>query len=221
MPTLIDGYNLAHASGILARNIGPGTLQRARDALIGFLRAALSDSERSATTVVFDAKAAPPDLPSEQVCDGLRVVYAVGYETADALLEVLIRADSAPRRLIVVSSDHQVQRAAKRRRATAVDSEPWFTELQRRRRERPRHKRATNEKPSPPEVEAEIDYWLKVFDGDASAEILPEESEATAAKREPPAKENGKPVDPEAGIENPFPPGYGEDLLSDDEDWGE
>ncbi len=221
MATLIDGYNLAHGSGILARNIGPGTLQRARDALVGFLKASLSDTERAATTVVFDAQATPPDLPSEQVCDGLRVVYAVGYETADALLEELIRADSAPRRLVVVSSDHQIQRAAKRRRATAVDSDAWFADLQRRRRERPRHRSDTHEKPSLPEVEAETEYWLKVFDDDSPAEALPEESEASAAEPGPPIKENGKPDDPEAEIENPFPPGYGEDLLIDEEDYEE
>ena len=35
--------------------------------------------------------------------------------------------------LIVVSSDHRVQRAARRRRATAIDSEQWVARVKRKR----------------------------------------------------------------------------------------
>ncbi len=166
MPTLIDGYNLVHAAGILSRNIGPGTLQRARDALIGFLTASLSEAERSQTTVVFDAKAAPADLPDEHVSDGIRVVYALGYDTADALIEERIRTDSAPRRLVVVSSDQRIKRAAKRRKATSVDSEPWYEEVRRRRREAARPQTAIEEKPPAPSTEAEVEFWLREFGED-------------------------------------------------------
>ena len=38
-------------------------------------------------------------------------------------IEELIRKESAPRRLTVVSSDHRVQRAARRRKA--MRSTPW------------------------------------------------------------------------------------------------
>ncbi len=166
MPTLIDGYNLVHAAGILSRNIGPGTLQRARDGLIGFLKASMDEAERAGTTVVFDAQAAPADLPTEQICDGLRVLYALGYPTADALIEELIRTDSAPRRLVVVSSDQQIRRAAKRRRATAVESEPWYDDLRRRRRESLVSKADPTEKPES-STEAEVEYWLKEFDDES------------------------------------------------------
>jgi uncharacterized protein len=163
MPTLIDGYNLIHAAGILSRNIGPGTLQRARNGLIGFLAASLSETERAVTTVVFDAKAAPADLPEEQVCDGLRIIYALGYKTADALIEELIRANSAPRGLVVVSSDQRIRRAARRRRATAVASEQWYGELCCRRREASRAAAPPVEKPVAPSSEAEVEYWMKLF----------------------------------------------------------
>ncbi len=166
MTTLVDGYNLIHASGIVAGNIGPGTLQRARDGLIGFLRASLSEGERASTTVVFDAKDAPPGLSEEQVVDGVRIVYALGYSTADALLEELIVADSAPRQLVVVSSDRQIQQAARRRGATAVDSEGWHAGLLRRRRERIRAATQPPEKPEGPISPGEVDYWLEVFGED-------------------------------------------------------
>jgi len=136
MAILIDGYNLLHATGILGRNVGPGTLERARHALLRFLAASLADSERADTTVVFDASNSPPGLPHEQYHQGIRVLYAKGYSDADGLMEKLIRADSSPRRLVVVSSDHQVQRAARRRRGTAVDSDRWYADVCRQRRGR-------------------------------------------------------------------------------------
>jgi hypothetical protein len=166
MTTLVDGYNLVHASGILARNIGPGTLQRARDGLIGFLKASLSESERASTTVVFDAKDAPPRLPEEHVVDGLRILYALDYTNADALIEELIVSDSAPRQLVVVSSDRRIQQSARRRRATAVDSERWYADLVRRRREGLRSDSKPPEKPEAPASQAEVEYWLEIFGDD-------------------------------------------------------
>jgi uncharacterized protein len=98
MATLIDGYNLMHAAGMLGRNPGPGSLQRARAALLRFLAAALPEPERNATTVVFDAPAASPGLPGDEEFQGIRVRYAVGYDSADSLMAELIRKDPAPRR---------------------------------------------------------------------------------------------------------------------------
>jgi len=167
MRILVDGYNLAHASGILARNIGPGTLQKARDGLVGFLAASLTEKERPATTLIFDAKDAPPDVPNEHVCEGIRVVYALGYATADALIEELIGQDSVPRQLVVVSSDLRIQRAARRRRATAIGSEQWYADLSRRRRDSLGKKNVSAEKPDAPSSDAEVEYWLKVFGEDA------------------------------------------------------
>ncbi|MFW5835236.1 MAG: NYN domain-containing protein, partial [Pseudomonadota bacterium] len=110
---LIDGYNLLHATGILARGIGPGTLERARMALLGFLAASLEPEQLPRTTVVFDAADHPPGLPREVEHRGLKVLFAAGYADADTLIEQLIRRDSAPRQLTVVSSDHRIQRPAR------------------------------------------------------------------------------------------------------------
>ncbi|MGD9646149.1 MAG: NYN domain-containing protein [Pirellulales bacterium] len=137
MSLLVDGYNLIHAANIVGRGIGPRGLERARQALLDTLVASLPDAERARTTVVFDAAGAPPGLPRVVTYQGICVRYATGYESADELLEELIAADSAPKRLTVVSSDHRVQKAARRRRATATDSDVWFAELQRNRRPMP------------------------------------------------------------------------------------
>lgn len=134
MSLLVDGYNLIYAANIVGRGIGPRGLERARQALLDTLAAALPDAERSRTVIVFDAAAAPPGLPRQLTYQGMLVRFAAGYESADELLEELIVADTAPKRLTVVSSDHRVQRAARKRRAKAIDSDIWFAELQRLRK---------------------------------------------------------------------------------------
>jgi predicted RNA-binding protein with PIN domain len=129
MRILIDGYNLLHVSGILRRGLGPGSLERARTALLNRLAALLPPEERAGTVIVFDAKEGPRDLPTEFAHQGMIVRFARDFEEADDLLEYLIRTHSAPRQLLVVSSDHRVQKAAKRRKAKTNDSEPWLQQL--------------------------------------------------------------------------------------------
>lgn len=207
MSLLIDGYNLLHATGIFGRGPAPGSLQRSRQALLNFLAASLPAEEVARTVVVFDAAEAPPGLPRMVQHGGLTVRYAERDREADDLIEELIKADSAPRKLTVVSSDHRLQRAARRRRATAVDSDVWYAEVRAARQQRvpPGRvppKRVPQSRPSQsrdregapdsaPLSEAEVEQWMREF-GDA----VPAESE---------------PVD-ENSIFNPFPPGYGEDV---------
>lgn len=197
MAILIDGYNLLHASGVAGRGRGPGWLERSRRALLNFLAASLDDEQRARTTVVFDAKCAPPDLPRQVTHRGLTVCYAAEHEEADDLIEELIRREPTPKKLTVVSSDSRLQRAARRRRAAAVDSEAWCAELLRRRR-RPASDEAQGPSPEPikgqqPLSEEEVRWWLEQFD--IAEQALQEDEDA-------------------AGLENPFPPGYGEDVES-------
>ncbi len=63
--------------------------------------------------------------------DGVSVRFALDYPEADDLLEELIAAHSAPKNLAVVSSDHRVQVAAKRRGCQPFDSQPWLDDLMR------------------------------------------------------------------------------------------
>lgn len=166
---LIDGYNLLNSVGILPPADRPPGLEQSRTALLDFLAEKLDPRELSRTIVVFDAAGAPPGLPRQVEHRGLLVRFAPRNADADSVLEELIRADTAPRRLTVVSSDHRVQRAARRRRARAVDSDVWFLETVRRQR--------------------------------------------------PLAEASGPPA---AVPLNPFPPGYGDDLLAGDQGvtWG-
>jgi uncharacterized protein len=205
MSLLIDGYNLLNATGIVGRGIGPPTLAGSRLALLNFLAASINPGELKQTTVVFDARQAPWGLPRVVQHRGMTVRFASKYESADALIEELIKADSAPRRLVVVSSDHQIQRAAHRRKAKAIDSEIWYAELIRARRARQEHEAAVAEGPAQPPVpllEEDVNYWIRQFGGESLLDRL--------AGSELGRSEQNTPSDAEPY--NPFPPGYGEDL---------
>ena len=128
MRILIDGYNLLHASTIVPPPQRQGSLAATRAAVLDFLVARLPPALASQTTVVFD-KGTERGLPARDSHGPLTVRFAIQHAEADDLLEQLINAHHAPRRLTVVSSDHRVQRAARRRRALAVDSEVWLRQL--------------------------------------------------------------------------------------------
>ncbi|MDZ4819381.1 MAG: NYN domain-containing protein [Planctomycetota bacterium] len=166
MPLLIDGYNLLYASGILARGVGRTSLERARNALLNVLAESIPEAELAKTVIVFDAKEAPWGLSRSTQHRGITIHFASHHEDADSLIEELILADSAPKRLTVVSSDHRLHRAANRRKARAVDSDRWFIELMRNRQQQPSANATETRKPEGPYSPFEVDFWLKEFGAD-------------------------------------------------------
>jgi uncharacterized protein len=107
MSLLIDGYNLLNAAGILGRGRGPGSLERARQALLNTLVESIPADEVPRTTVVFDASESPWGVARQQKHQGITVMFASRDDDADTVIEELIEKDSAPKRLTVVSSDHR------------------------------------------------------------------------------------------------------------------
>ena len=133
---LIDGYNvvapIAPPRSPLQsgnRSSDDGWLQRERMQLIQRLATHLSDDLCPRTCVVFDAANPPRDRPHQFRISGIDVRFAVGYPEADDLLEELIASHSAPKQLAVVSSDHRVQAAARRRNCAVFDAQPWLDDL--------------------------------------------------------------------------------------------
>lgn len=178
MSLLIDGYNVLYVAGILGCGKGPGGLQRSRLALLNFLAESLQPEEIAHTTVVFDSHDAPPGLPRTLQHRGLTVRFAWRYEDADALIEELIRTNSAPRRLLVVSSDHRLQRAARRRRAKAVNSDVWYAQLVERRRQRQQAAAQGPARPIVPLLDADVTYWLGQFGGESVLQQLADNESA-------------------------------------------
>ncbi|MEE2706663.1 MAG: NYN domain-containing protein [Planctomycetota bacterium] len=185
---IIDGYNLIYAAGIVSGSDGPANLERSRAALLGFLAESVEPKQLPRTTVVFDAGPhAPRGLPRTWTYRKMTIRFATGYESADDLIEELIQTDTAPRQLILVSSDHRLQRAARRRRATSVDSDRWYQETIRNRRFRHHADDDDTAKPVTRPSEGEVARWVEQFATDEPS------------LREP-------------SFDNPFPPGYAEDV---------
>jgi len=173
MALLIDGYNLLHVTGIdglskRAHQHGAKGFQRSREALLRFLAASIDPAEIARTTIVFDAADAPPGLPKKVNHEGMTVRYAAEYADADTLIEELIEKEAAPKSLLVVSSDHRIQRAARRRKSPFVDSDRWYAELWQRRHDRRRASDTLPEKPTGKLSAAEVDYWLQEFSSDST-----------------------------------------------------
>jgi hypothetical protein len=157
MPFLIDGYNLLHAMGLLNGPVGPHGLTKARTRLLGLLAAAHGDA--GDVTVVFDARRAPAGADGEEERGAVHVEYT-HREEADDRIEWHIAHDAAPKRLVVVSDDHRLQQAARRRACAAWRCADYLDWLERRRRERP----------PPPKIDkpdavssGEAERWLAAF----------------------------------------------------------
>lgn len=160
---VIDGYNLLYAAGILSSGADQGTLAGARRALLGWLAHVLTPERQSRTVVVFDAQHPPPGFADRVHHERIMVHFARGYENADALIEHYVAKNDAPRHLTVVSSDHQVQRAARRRKATAIDSDAWYREQQ---AERSQSNSEERDKPEGRLTAGQVEAWLKFFGED-------------------------------------------------------
>jgi predicted RNA-binding protein with PIN domain len=216
MAILIDGYNLLHGSGILGRGVGPGSLERSRTALLNFLAESLEESELPRTVVVFDARSAPPGLPRVVMHRGMTVRFAEPGSDADDVIEQLIKADSAPRRLTVVSSDHRLHRAARRRKARPVDSDEWYADVLRKRIAGVRRK-SPSLKPTDLPGDGEVRFWLRQF-GLEDIETPATHSTSTDAASSDAASDLTSADDdrPRQSPANPFPPGYAEDIREED-----
>ncbi|MGC3968116.1 MAG: NYN domain-containing protein [Pirellulales bacterium] len=211
MRLLIDGYNLIHAAGIVGPRSRDGRgLERSRTALARFVSELVGGLEKASAVIVFDAAGAPPGLPSEMFVHGVNLRFARGYNSADELIEELIQLDTAPRRLTVVSSDHRIQCAARRRKARAVDSDTWYDEALQLRARRERDdatgpqaptmpdgkRRMESNMPQPATLDDEIRFWL---------DRILEDKETDPANPETTA------------VDDIFPPGYAEDVFEEED----
>jgi hypothetical protein len=101
------------------------------------------------------------------------------------MIEELLEECLAPRNLLVVSSDHRVQRAARHCGASFVDSEEWYRNVLARNRDRAAAGDDGATKPDEQLTPEELNYWIRQF-GDGTGQ--------------------------ERGNDDPFPPGDGDDI---------
>jgi len=168
MPIVVDGYNLAWALGETGRLLQKGDLAAARDRLLLLLSQRLGD-RRHQTTVVFDARQPPPDLPLATSAHGIRVRFAVQQASADELIIQIIADSSAPRHLLVVSSDREIRSAARHHGATAIGVGAFLGKLGLSTRSGTRAGRRAGRAPAPPPDDKPADtsgndYWWRQFE---------------------------------------------------------
>ena len=157
---LIDGYNLLFAMGVLHARAGPHELEKARLRLLGLLRGTYGEASES-VTVIFDAAHAPPGLAAEQNLHGLHVRFAVGQNEADDVIEDVIRHAAAPKQLTVVSDDHRIKQAARRRHCTVLSCGDYLDWLARQRRQQPRLPEIPDKQVSA--LSRDKEYWIAEF----------------------------------------------------------
>lgn len=186
---LVDAYNVLHhplAHRELPGDAGPAELA----ALI-----AAGRHRRRGAVLVCDG--VPRGMgPMARRCAELRfqveqaeVIYAGPGRDADTLIERLIEAESAPRRMSVVSSDRRLQRAARRRRARVIPSGDFLRSLigdLDRAKDRWLRPAFTTEVPLSPSA---IRYWKDLFRID-EADLPPEATAPTTPGAAPTAKES-------------------------------
>jgi uncharacterized protein len=161
MRYLIDGYNLLHAMGVLQGRAGPTGLEKARLRLLGLLHGTYGDQSAD-VTVIFDAAGAPFGAEEEATYQGIHLRFAVHQQEADDLIEALIREDSAPRQLAIVSDDHRLQQAGRRRHCVVLGCQDYLEALDHYRASKRRNLRGPPEK-TPLPGQAETERWLSAF----------------------------------------------------------
>lgn len=167
MPLLVDGYNVTHAS-LPPRFAGMDEAWLCR--LLG-----TSPWARGGITVVCDGRPKPGGATVSPVNE-VTLVYSGQGRSADDVIREMIQAETAPRRLTVVSNDREIQKAARRRRCRVLASDRLISTLASQARKR--SSAATSEelpgKKVSPLTDSETRHWLNQFGVEPDEDDRPE-----------------------------------------------
>jgi predicted RNA-binding protein with PIN domain len=118
---VVDAYNALHVTGVLPPELAGLEVHE--------LAELVSASRWGRHRVVLVCDGTRPKGQPDRSSPGVSIRYSGGGVTADATIEQLLQECSHPRRLTVVSNDHQVQRSARKRRARVLTSDTWLHQL--------------------------------------------------------------------------------------------
>lgn len=127
---IIDGYNLLLRWRRGGLKPGPGNLERAREALIAWIARHVDDPSR--ITIVFDASRTPRIGLADSQVMGVRVVFSEGYASADDWIIKECQSRPRHRQLAIVSSDREIQLAARRAKAEVISADSFIADLHKR-----------------------------------------------------------------------------------------
>ncbi len=152
---IIDGHNLLWSVQKTSEDFGAITDVRLCRILSNYFELIGEKGE-----IVFDGTG-PPDKSEFDNINRVEVFFSGLASDADTVIESKIRANTAPKRLTVVSSDRRIRKAVRARKATAIKSEIFWNSLRRQMN----RKRTINE---PAEKhrgisDSETEQWLRYF----------------------------------------------------------
>jgi hypothetical protein len=190
MPLVVDAYNVLHVTGVLPPDLA-GLEVDGLGELIARSRYARDDA-------VLVCDGSPPRTPrlsrtgrireegghhaAGSGRGGVEIRYAGRGRDADAAIEEMIARSSAPKRLLVVSSDGRIVRAARRRRCRTSSAEAFLRRLvadwslQATARG---GRGAPSARPRVPLSKAETERWARIFGLDEETLAIP----SSASKR--------------------------------------
>jgi len=152
MPMMIDGHNLVGKMSSISLSDPEDEVK-----LVAILARHLLRSRQKAI-VVFD-KGAEGNLAPRLKGARLRVIFAPPEGSADAIIMDMIKRDPNPKGLTIVSSDNEIRRCAKSRRARTILAEDFAQTLESqpaRRRPGPRRKYGSED--------IDVEEWLEYFE---------------------------------------------------------
>jgi predicted RNA-binding protein with PIN domain len=152
---IIDGHNLLHSIVKLSDEA-----DSINDVQLCWIISKYLRTIRTKGEIIFDGTGPRDKTPFDNIAN-LEVCFAGLGKDADAVIENKIKANTAPKRLSIVSSDRRLRDAARARKATAIKSDVFWENL---------HKQLKRKKPiKEPEAkhmglsESETKQWLNFF----------------------------------------------------------
>ena len=151
----IDGHNLLHSIHKVDEGYGSISDVQLCHIIGSYLKLTGQSGE-----IIFDGTG-PPDKSGFDGISNLEVFFAgLGTDT-DTVIEDKIIANSAPRRLKIVSSDRRLRKAARARKATSVKSEVFWNNIQKQLSRKKTAKEPTAKRRGL--SESETRQWLEIF----------------------------------------------------------
>lgn len=184
MILVIDTYNVLHVVGVLPPEQAgidlAGLIHLIQQSRYGGDRVELVCDGRPQ----FDTRSGP------QTASRIRIRYAglAGSQDADALIAALIARSTAPKRLIVVSSDNWIIRQARRRRCKTLSSEQFLSQIAAD-TSSDRFGKASESARTPTSAE-EVSSWIEYF------RLTPKEIQSGGSPSVPPPKDSSQPPQP-------------------------
>jgi len=152
---IIDGHNLLWA----VKKVGEET-ESISDIQLCWIVGRYLKLNGESGEIIFDGTG-PTDKSQFDNITNLQVLFVGRATDADSVIEQKIKLCTAPRRLIVVSSDHRLRRAAQTRRAAAMKSEVFWNDVVKRLSRKQAVKEPAEKRLGL--TESETQHWLKFF----------------------------------------------------------